>query len=70
MQDPLAFDVLSSLLDQPELIPDAIEGFGILKDRRAIPLIEPHLQDKQAWIRKLAATVIKRLEKTKSTAIQ
>ena len=61
-RDPRAFDVLSKLVDDPDLTGHVIEAFGIIGDPRAVPLIEPHLSHKMPWIRKMAAKVLKRLQ--------
>ncbi len=67
-RDSRAFDVISKLVDDPDLTGHVIEAFGIIGNPRAIPLIEPYLSHKMAWIRKAAAKVLKRLQP--STLIQ
>ena len=65
-RDPRAFDVVSKLIDDPQLTGHVIEGWGLINDPRAIPLLEPHLQDKTAWIRKAATKVLKQMSPSSS----
>jgi tetratricopeptide (TPR) repeat protein len=45
---PLGFAVLKKYLDDPPLRPHVVEAFADLRDPRAIPLLEPLLEDKTA----------------------
>ena len=65
-RDPRAFNVISKLIDDPQLTGHVIEAFDVLRDPRAISLIEPHLTNKMAWIRKSAAKVLKHLQPSSS----
>ena len=65
-RDPRAFDVVAKLIDDPQLTGHVIEALSVIGNPRAIPLIEPHLQDKMAWIRKAAAKALKQLSPSSS----
>jgi len=62
-KDPRALDVLTKLLEDPQLAGYAVIALGQLKDPRARPAVEPFLDHPISWIRQEARKSLKRIER-------
>lgn len=57
------FNALSEMLKDDDLLGQAVEALGILKNKKAVPLIEPFLNHEKEWIRNEAKKALKNITK-------
>lgn len=62
-KDPRVLDVLVGLLDDDEVVGNAVMGLGRLKREEARPHLERMLNHPESWIRKEAKKGLAKLDK-------